>query len=72
MEALHRLRDEKITRFIGITSHTDASILKTALERHDFDCTQMALNAALQGFADNDLSSIRLARDVRRIEPPSK
>ena len=23
--------------------------LATALERHDFDCTQMALNAALQG-----------------------
>lgn len=51
LEAVYRLRDEKTARFIGITSHTDPGVLKTALERHDFDCTQMALNAALQGFA---------------------
>ncbi len=38
-----------MTRFVGITSHTDPTVLKTALERHDFDCTQMALNAALVG-----------------------
>jgi hypothetical protein len=38
-----------MTRFIGITSHTDPHVLKTALERHDFDCTQMALNGALVG-----------------------
>ena len=47
--ALLKLRDEKVTRFIGITSHTDPVVLKTALERHDFDCTQMALNAAMVG-----------------------
>ena len=39
------MRDQKVARFIGITSHTDPAVLKTALERHDFDCTQMALNA---------------------------
>lgn len=49
LKALHKLRDEKVTRFIGITSHTDPSVLKMALERHDFDCTQMALNAARAG-----------------------
>ena len=49
LEQLQKLRDQKITRFIGITSHTDPSVLKMALERHDFDCTQMALNAALVG-----------------------
>jgi hypothetical protein len=38
-----------VTRFIGITCHRDPFVLKTALERHDFDCTQMALNAALVG-----------------------
>jgi len=43
------MRDQKIARFIGITSHTDPVTLKTALDRHDFDCTQMALNAAMQG-----------------------
>lgn len=50
LEALYKLRDQKVTRFIGITSHYDPTVLKTALERHDFDCTQMALNAGLQGF----------------------
>jgi predicted aldo/keto reductase-like oxidoreductase len=49
LEQLQKLRDQKMTRFIGITSHTDPSVLKMALERHDFDCTQMALNAALVG-----------------------
>jgi len=44
-----KLRDQKITRFIGITSHHDPEVLKTALERHDFDCTQMALNAGMVG-----------------------
>jgi len=49
LQLLLKLRDQKVTRFIGITSHTDPVVLKTALERHDFDCTQMALNAARVG-----------------------
>ena len=49
LETLHKLRDQKMTRFIGITSHTDPNVLATALDRHDFDCTQMALNAAMVG-----------------------
>ncbi len=49
LNALYKLREEKVTRFIGITSHYDPAVLKIALERHDFDCVQMALNAALQG-----------------------
>ena len=49
LNTLMKMRDEKLTRFIGITCHTDPFVLKTALERHDFDCTQMALNAALVG-----------------------
>jgi uncharacterized protein len=51
LDVLHRMRDQKVARFIGITSHTDPAVLKTALERHDFDCTQMALNAARAGMA---------------------
>jgi uncharacterized protein len=47
LEKVLELRDQKITRFIGITCHYDPEVLKTALERHDFDCTQMALNARL-------------------------
>ncbi len=47
LEALDQARDQKITRAIGITCHADPAALKSALERHDFDCTQMALNAGL-------------------------
>lgn len=49
LKVLHKMRDQKVARAIGITSHTDPAVLKSALERHDFDCTQMALNAARAG-----------------------
>jgi uncharacterized protein len=49
LDQVLKMRDQKMTRFIGITSHYDPTVLKTALERHDFDCTQMALNGALVG-----------------------
>ena len=49
LKALYRLRDQKVARAIGITCHSDPALLKTALERNDFDCTQMPLNAALAG-----------------------
>ena len=47
LEQALKMRDQKMTRFIGISSHADPAVLKTALERHDFDCTQMALNAGM-------------------------
>jgi predicted aldo/keto reductase-like oxidoreductase len=53
LEQLTKMRDQKMTRFIGITSHYDPTVLKTALERHDFDCTQMALNGAMVGMEGN-------------------
>jgi aryl-alcohol dehydrogenase-like predicted oxidoreductase len=40
-----RLKEQKMARFLGITCHADPVALATALEHHDFDCTQMALNA---------------------------
>lgn len=46
---LYKMREQKVARFIGVTSHTDPVVLRKALERHDFDCTQMALNAARAG-----------------------
>jgi uncharacterized protein len=49
VRALRRLRDQKMVRCIGVTSHSDPATLAKALERYDFDCTQMALNAGLQG-----------------------
>jgi predicted aldo/keto reductase-like oxidoreductase len=49
LNTFYKIRDQKMARFIGITSHSYPSVLKAALERHDFNCTQMALNAALVG-----------------------
>ncbi len=54
LNALYKMRDEKLTRFVGITCHHDPAVLKTALERHDFDCVQMALNAAMQGMTGGE------------------
>ena len=47
-EAAVKAKEQKMARFIGITCHAFPDVLKTALERHDFDCTQMALNAAMR------------------------
>lgn len=49
-----KLRDQKVARFLGITSHYDAETLALALERHDFDVTEMALNAGKVGFVKNN------------------
>src|SRR5215831_10723330 len=48
-EAAAKAKDQKMARFIGITCHAYPDVLATALERHEFDCTQMALNAAMRG-----------------------
>jgi len=50
LNAFLKLRDQKVARFLGITSHYGASTLAQALERHDFDVTQMALNAGKTGW----------------------
>jgi aryl-alcohol dehydrogenase-like predicted oxidoreductase len=52
LKALYEAREEKVARAIGITCHADPAALAMALGRHDFDCTQMALNAALARMAN--------------------
>lgn len=59
LKALYEARDQKLTRAIGITCHAAPAALKTALERHDFDCTQMALNAALARMDDDGFKATR-------------
>ncbi|MGH7888162.1 MAG: aldo/keto reductase [Candidatus Binatia bacterium] len=44
--AIERLKEQKVTRFIGITGHNDGAAMTEALRRHDFDTVLMALNAA--------------------------
>jgi aryl-alcohol dehydrogenase-like predicted oxidoreductase len=38
-----------MTRAIGMTSHTSGEVMAQAIERHDLDCVQMALNASRNG-----------------------
>jgi uncharacterized protein len=52
LKTLYEARDQKITKAIGITCHADPVALKAALEHNDFDCTQMALNAARARMVD--------------------
>jgi uncharacterized protein len=46
IKALYELREQKVTRFIGMTSHTDGAVMAKAIERNDLDCVQMAMNPA--------------------------
>lgn len=49
LKALLEAREQKLTRFIGMTSHTSGEVLAEAIRRHDLDCVQMALNASRNG-----------------------
>jgi len=46
IKALYELREQKVTRFIGMTSHTDGAVVAKAIERNDLDCVQLAMNPA--------------------------
>ena len=46
LTAFRKLKDQKVTRFIGFTGHTDAEVHKKVIETFDFDTVLMALNAA--------------------------
>jgi predicted aldo/keto reductase-like oxidoreductase len=46
IKALYQLRDQKVTRAIGMTSHTDGAVMAKAIEHDDLDCVQMAMNPA--------------------------
>jgi len=44
LKALYELRAQKVARFVGMTSHADGAVMAKAIERHDLDCVQMAMN----------------------------
>jgi len=44
LKALYQLRDQKVARFIGMTSHTNGAIMAQAIARHDLNAVQMAMN----------------------------
>ncbi len=49
MKGLLEAREQKVARFIGMTSHTSGAVMAQAIEHNDLDCVQMALNASLNG-----------------------
>jgi aryl-alcohol dehydrogenase-like predicted oxidoreductase len=49
IKGLLEAREQKMARFIGMTSHTDGAVMAQAIARHDLDCVQMALNASRNG-----------------------
>lgn len=49
LKGLMEAREQKMTRFAGMTSHTNGEVMAKAIERHDLDCVQMALNASRNG-----------------------
>ena len=49
LRGLLEAREQKLARFIGMTSHTNGEVLAAAIQRHDLDCVQMALNASRNG-----------------------
>jgi len=44
VDILHRLKEEKVTRFIGFSGHASAEALKDMAEKGDFDALLMAMN----------------------------
>jgi uncharacterized protein len=60
MKGLIEAKEQKLARFIGMTSHTDGPTLATAIGRHPLDCVQMALNASRNGkFEETALPAAR-------------
>src|SRR3954453_2123123 len=49
LKGLMEAREQKMARFMGMTSHTNGEVMAQAIQRHDLDCVQMALNASRNG-----------------------
>ena len=44
MKALYKLRDEKVTRFIGVTGHESAEVMNRAIDMYQFDTILTTFN----------------------------
>jgi len=44
LDALRKIKDQKVARFIGFSGHADAAAMAEAARRHDFDTMLIALN----------------------------
>ncbi|MGI6572078.1 MAG: aldo/keto reductase [Fermentimonas sp.] len=52
VETFYKLREQKVARFIGVSSHDQPLEMKRFIERYEFDCVQMVLNAAMVGVTE--------------------
>jgi uncharacterized protein len=52
VEQLYRAKEQKLTRWIGVSSHTNSRTLAKFLRRHRVDGVQMALNVATNNCRD--------------------
>lgn len=46
VRAVQEAKEQGLTRFVGVSGHTDPEVLETAIERYTFDTILMALNPA--------------------------
>jgi len=54
IEAVHELKDQGVTRFIGFTGHSSAQALAEMARRFDFDTVLFALNHYTEGQEDRE------------------
>lgn len=63
LKALHRMRDEKVTRFIGYSGHLSAESMAAMAERYDFDTMLIAMNHYEERIGDFEKQAIPMAAE---------
>lgn len=61
LKALQKLKDEKVTRFIGYSGHLSAEAMKAMANRYDFDTMLIALNHYAERKGDFEKQAIPAA-----------
>jgi uncharacterized protein len=61
LEALHILKEQKVTRFIGFSGHLSAEAMTAAANRYDFDTMLIALNHHAERVGDMEKGAIPAA-----------
>ncbi len=76
LRMVHEAKEQGLTRFVGITGHTDPAVLQWAIERYPFDTTLLALNPAevhLNSFQDELLpEAVRQGMGVTAMKVMSR
>ncbi len=64
-EALHKLREQKVARFIGFSGHADGEAMTAMVNRHDFDTMLIALNHMADRKGDFEKGAIPAAANKK-------